>query len=156
VSTSRLTATLSALGVLVWSGAADGQPGAQARLANAKSLTCAFSLLATGTWQGGEPKSETKPAKLSLGFDAIEVDDGTARVKGVFGPSDIIVKLSLGTLHFVQSFREGPLYVTTVFPKETRNGKLQAVHTRHEYTEVILLGFTSRPEQYYGECSVEP
>ncbi len=153
---SRLTATLSALGVLVWSGASDGQTRAQTRLANAKSLTCAFSLVTTGTWQGGEPKSETKPTKLSLGFDAIEVDDGTARVKGKFGPSDIIVKLSSGSLHFVQSFNDGPVYITTVFPKETRNGNLQAVHTRHEYTEVSLPGFTSRPEQYYGECSVEP
>jgi len=28
------------------------------------------------------------------------------------------------------------------------------VHTRHEYTEVRLPGFTSRPEQYYGECEI--
>jgi len=32
-------------------------------------------------------------------------------------------------------------------------GKLRAVHTRHEYTEVSLPGFTSRPEQYYGDCT---
>jgi hypothetical protein len=39
-----------------------------------------------------------------------------------------------------------------VFDKETRAGRLQAVHTRHEYTAVSLPGFTSRPEQYYGDC----
>ena len=33
------------------------------------------------------------------------------------------------------------------------DGKLRAVHTRHEYTEVSLPGFTSRPEQYYGDCT---
>ena len=156
LSVSRWAATLGAIGVLVWSGAADGQTRAQARVAGAKKLTCVFSLMATGTWKGGEPQAETKSAKLSLGFDEVEVDDGTARVTGAFGPSDIIVRLSFGTLHFVQSFRDGPVYITTVFPKETRNGNLQAVHTRHEYTQVSLPGFTSQPEQYYGECSVEP
>ncbi len=36
--------------------------------------------------------------------------------------------------------------------KRKEQGKLKAVHTRHEYTEVSLPGYTSRPEQYYGEC----
>jgi hypothetical protein len=64
------------------------------------------------------------------------------------------VRLSQGTIHFVQAFRDGPLYVTTIFAKESRDGKLKAVHTRHEYTDVSLPGFTSKPEQYYGECGV--
>jgi len=156
MSTNRLAGALSVISVLVWSGAADGQTRAEARLSKAKSLKCVFSLMATGSWKNGEPQAEAKSAKLSIGFDAIDVEEGTARVIGMFGPSDIIVKLSLGTLHFVQSFREGPVYVTTIFPKETRNGSLQAVHTRHEYTEVSLPGFTSQPEQYYGECAVDP
>src|SRR4249919_3166959 len=92
VSIGRSAATLSALGVLMWSGTADGQPRAQERLANAKSLKCTFSLMATGTWKNGEPQAQTKPAKLSLGFDAIAVEDGTARAIGTYGPSDIIVK----------------------------------------------------------------
>ena len=62
----------------------------------------------------------------------------------------------MGTLHLVQAFREGPLYVTTVFPKETRGGRLQAAHTRHEYTLVSMPGYTSRPEQYIGECELGP
>lgn len=133
-----------------------GQMRADERLAKARSVKCTFPLMTTGTWKGGEPLTETKPAALSMGFDAINADEGTARVIGAFGPSDIIVRLSYATLHFVQSFREGPLYTTTIFPKETKPGRLQAVHTRHEYTEVSLPGFTSRPEQYYGDCAVEP
>jgi len=124
-------------------------------LATVKTVTCRFPISATGTWKKGEPQAEVKPAELSLRFESINPDEGTARAIGNFGPSDIIVRLSLGTLHFVQVFNEGPLYTTTVFPKETRPGKLQAVHTRHEYTEVSLPGFTSRPEQYYGECEVQ-
>jgi hypothetical protein len=126
------------------------------RLAQAKTLKCTFTVMATGTWRSGDAQTESRPMTLSIGFDAINVDEGTARVIGAFGPSEIIVRIAYGTLHFMQSFREGPLYVTTIFPKETREGRMQAVHTRHEYTEVSLPGFTSRPEQYYGDCSVTP
>jgi hypothetical protein len=148
---------LLALSLLCALGAADpahaqGRPAE--RLPLAKSLACEFTVMATGTWNKGVVQGETKPAKLTLGFDTIDADEGTARVIGRFGPSDIIVRLSLGTLHFVQSFREGPLYATTIFPSPTLDGKLKAVHTRHEFTEVLLPGFTSRPEQYYGECEI--
>ena len=147
---------IAALTVLASSGAAYSQTKNADRLGKAQSLKCSFSLMTTGNWKNGEPQPETKPATLSIGFESINADEGTARVIGSFGPSDIIVKLAYGTLHFVQAFREGPLYVTTIFPKESKEGRLQAVHTRHEYTEVSLPGFTSRPEQYYGDCAVTP
>lgn len=154
-SSRRTRALLGLLVSLAGGDAAQAQVRADQRLATAKSLKCVFPVMATGTWKSGAPQAETKSAALSLGFDEINADDGTARVIGMFGPSDIIVRLSYGTLHFVQSFREGPLYTTTIFPKEARSGRLQAVHTRHEYTEVSLPGFTSRPEQYYGDCGIE-
>ena len=148
-----------ALAVLVWlayaAPAAPGQGRVEERLAKATTLKCEFPLMTTGTWKAGDAQAETKPAKLSMGFEEINADEGTARVIGAFGPSDIIVRMSYGTLHFVQSFREGPLYTTTIFPKEAKPGRLLAVHTRHEYTEVSLPGFTSRPEQYYGDCAIE-
>ena len=122
----------------------------------AKALSCVFPILTTGTWTKGEPAADVKAATFSIRFTGIDVDEGTARAIGSFGPSDIIVKLSVRTLHFVQMFRAGPLYTTTVFDSESHPGKLKAVHTRHEYTDVSLPGFTSRPEQYYGECAVEP
>ena len=143
-----IAATAVALGV-----PAAAQKAAE-RLAAAKSLRCAFTTMSIGNWKSEGAIGEIKPAKLTVGFDDVDVDDGTATVLGAFGPSDIIVRLSTGTLHFVQSFREGPLYATTIFPFETTGGRLRAVHTRHEYTEVSLPGFTSRPEQYYGDCEV--
>jgi hypothetical protein len=124
------------------------------RLAAAKSLKCAFTTMSTGDWKNGTPAIEIKPSTFTIGFDDIDTDDGTARVIGPFGPSDIVVRVSTGTLHFLQSFREGPLYATTIFPYETRPGRLRAVHTRHEFTEVSLPGFTSRPEQYVGDCEI--
>ena len=124
------------------------------RLASVKGLTCEFTAMATGSWKNGEPSAEVGPATLKMVFDQIMLDDGTARVVGVFGDFDIIVRLSTGNLHLVQSFKDGPLYVTTLFPHESRAGKVQAVHTRHEYTLIAMPGYTSRPEQYYGECEL--
>ena len=129
---------------------------AQEPLANLKKLQCTFAVQATGTWVDGAPKAEVKPAKLTVGFDAIDVGDGTADTVGQFGPLHITVRLTGSTLHFLHMDSGGALYLTTVFAPakgQLGNGKLRAVHTRHEYTEVSLPGFTSRPEQYYGECA---
>ena len=148
-------ALLGALGAAA-AGAPSGalqEPGD--KLLAAQAVTCTFTTMATGTWTAdGVASAEIKPSKYSIGFDQIDADQGTARVVGTFGPSDIIVRFSLGALHFVQAFREGPLYATTIFPQISRAGKFKAVHTRHEFTEVRLPGFTSRPEQYYGECEI--
>ena len=125
----------------------------------AKSLSCVFTLMAVGTWKGGEPAAETKPAKLTLEFDEIEPQEGSARYTGGdmnLAPAEIIAQLSGGSLHLMQTGRSGAVYITTVLPSESRGGKLKAVHARHEYTEVSLPGYTSRPEQYYGECEAKP
>ncbi len=153
--TIRVISALTLAAVVALGGAS---AGAQTRVAEkveqAKALKCTFSTVTTGNWKDGAAVGDIKPAKLAVGFDDIEADEGTAIVVGTFGPADIIVRLSNGTLHFVQSFREGPLYSTTIFPYELRPNVLRAVHTRHEFTTVQLPGFTSRPEQYYGECEI--
>ena len=135
--------------------AQEGQPP----LATVKSVNCTFPIVATATWKDGKPEAAVKPASLSLKFDTIDVDEGTAvlleNVGGTASKSDILVRLSKGTLHLLQMFTDGPLYTTTIFPNETRAGKLQAVHTRHEFTPGMSMpGFTWQPEQYYGECEV--
>jgi hypothetical protein len=124
------------------------------RLANVSSLKCTFSVQATGTWKSGESEASIKPAKLSAAFNAVDTQDGTAEAVGDAGKSHITVRLLGSYLHFMQLDPYGALYVTTVMDTETRDGKLQAVHTRHEYTPVSLPGLTSRPEQYYGECQI--
>jgi len=124
------------------------------RLETAKSLSCVFPVYATGTWSNDEPRAEVKASKLSLRVEAIDTQDGTAQIVGILGPSYAVARMTEGTLHLMTIDNGGPLYVTTVFDKETPGGKLKAVHTRHEYTDVSLPGFTSRPEQYYGECEI--
>jgi hypothetical protein len=151
---SVLINTVLALDVLLL-GAAQGR-GPTRSLAGIKTASCEFTLHAVANWKDGEPQAGLTPAKLSFKFEDINTDEGTARVVGPFGPSDIVVRLSRDTLHFMQSFRDGPLYVTTLIPRIARDGRVMAVHTRHEYTDVSLPGYTSRPEQYYGSCALEP
>ena len=131
------------------------QRALQEKLAAAKTLKCDFQTLATGTWaREGVPQADVKATTTSVQFLSINVDEGSAQMTGNFGTYDLIVRLSDTALHFIHAFRTGPLYSTSVFSRETREGKLKAVHSRHEYVEFVLPGFTSRPEQYYGECAV--
>ena len=132
----------------------NAQGSVRRRLETAKSLSCVFPVYATGTWSNDEPRAEVKASKLSLRVEAIDTQDGTAQIVGILGPSYAVARMTEGALHLMTIDNGGPLYVTTVFDKETPGGKLKAVHTRHEYTDVSLPGFTSRPEQYYGECEI--
>lgn len=128
---------------------------AQGRIATAKSLRCRFSLSATGRWESdGTTKSAVAPAKLMLLFEAIDADDGTARLRTGSAASDVVARQSGGYLHLMQVFKTGAMYTTTVFDQETTRGAFRAVHSRHESFKVPLPGATSTPEQYYGECEV--
>jgi hypothetical protein len=128
--------------------------GPSAALAAATTLRCEFLVSSTGSWSEGAARAQIAPATLRIVFAAINTDEGTAEAAGGMGTSDIIARLSSTGLHFIQMFRDGPLYVTTVFAQESRPGKLKAVHTRHEENGVKIPGFTSSPEQYYGECEI--
>jgi hypothetical protein len=134
-----------------------GQSSAlQQRLAKVTSLTCTFPALATGTWEAGTPGTKTGAAKLTVTFTDINIDEGTADAGSTLGASAsslVVVRYSNDYLHLMQMHGAGPLYTTTVIAKETKDGRLMAVHTRHEYTQVSLPGFTSRPEMYVGDCA---
>lgn len=132
------------------------QAGQGNTLMSVQSLSCTFTLRTTGTWTGGAPEAALDEPTVSFEFASIDTQEATAEVIGPFGPSQIITRATGDYLHFVQMFSAGPLYTTTIFNRETTPGALMAVHTRHEYTDVSLIGFTSRPEQYYGECVVGP
>lgn len=131
-------------------------PGAFAQdLYDATALDCSFTVIATADWSEGEADASVEPSTLSLRFEEIDADGATAAIVGPYGASHIIVRQTGDYLHLVQMFTVGPLYTTTVIDRETADGRLMAVHTRHEYTDTRLVGFTSRPEQYVGDCAVE-
>ncbi len=131
-------------------------PGAFAQdLYDATALDCSFTVIATADWSEGEADASVEPSRLSLRFEEIDADGATAAIVGPYGASHIIVRQTGDYLHLVQMFTVGPLYTTTVIDRETADGRRMAVHTRHEYTDTRLVGFTSRPEQYVGDCAVE-
>lgn len=158
--TLRLGAASLAV-VLALAGPAATEILAQSRIAGAKSLRCSFPRNATGTWtKDGVPEANLRStALLVLRFDSIEPDSGTAQLRNGSVGTEVTARLAEGYLHFMQAFRTGPLYTTTVFDvgdKGDTSGKLKAVHSRHEYFSVPLPGATSSPEQYYGECEIVP
>jgi hypothetical protein len=133
--------------------------GLQQRLSKATSLNCTFPIVATGTWESGTAVAKTGASKLTVTFKDINVDDGTADTGSTLSASAstlVVVRYSNDYLHLMQSQHDGPLYTTTVIARETKDGRLMAVHTRHEYTQISLPGFTSRPEMYVGDCAVSP
>ena len=149
-----LTALLVAFALPSLHAQAPSQPS----LATVKALKCSFTLMTIGTWDKDVPTAEVTPVKLSMQFDAIDTQDGTANVVDVSaaaaGAPHITVRLLADNLHFMAMNVSGSVYLTTVFAdKESRSsGRFKAVHTRHEFTAVRLSGWTSRPEQYYGYC----
>ncbi len=127
----------------------------QEQLAAATEVDCTFTTMVTGDWDGAETLVETMPTELEVTFTNVSTDEGTADAGTDFGPAFIVVNFTNDYLHFVQMFRAGPLYTTTVMAVEGEDDRLLAAHTRHEYTLVSLPGFTSRPEMYIGSCVVE-
>jgi len=144
-----LAASVAVAGLLV------AHAAAQPRIAGVKALRCSFPRNATGTWgKDGAPDATVRSTPLVLRFDSIDPDSGTAQLRNGSVGSEVTARLAEGYLHFMQSFRTGPLYTTTVFDVGEKSGKLKAVHSRHEYFAVPLPGATSSPEQYYGECEI--
>lgn len=155
MSKTILTVSAIAASLLLVPCSLKAQDSVKGKLGAVRSIKCTFPLVAVGKWGSKEPEAQVKPVKLVLEFEAINADEGTAQLKSGFGQYDIIVRYAGGYLHFIQSFLDGPLYTTTVLEKLTGGGKLKAMHSRHEHTDFALPGYTSSPEQYYGECEVQ-
>jgi hypothetical protein len=152
----RRGAVLAILVFLAGSGAPHGQGADANTLSKIKSLICVFPVYASGSWKNGEPQAQAKTGQLSIQIDAIDVQDGSARFVGAGDSSHIIAQLSAWSLHFLETGNTGSVNVTTVFAQESRGQKLKAVHSRHDYLQMSLPGFTAEPtvSQYYGECEV--
>jgi hypothetical protein len=128
---------------------------AQATLGSAKSLRCSFPRQATATWgRDDDPVAATRSSSLVLRFEAIDTEAGTAQLRNGAVGSDVTVRFAEGYLHFMQAFRTGPLYTTTVFTAAATGGMFRAVHSRHELFATPVSGATSSPEQYYGHCEI--
>ncbi len=124
-------------------------------LTSVKSLRCRFPVATSGTWKAGEAVAQTRNQELLLSVDAIDVQDGTAEVRGTAGRVYVSAVLSGWSLYFVEN-AVGQLNVTTVFAQEASPKKLKAVHSRHGYLQMTVGRFISEPavSQNYGECEI--
>ncbi|MEQ1896858.1 MAG: hypothetical protein ABL971_05645 [Vicinamibacterales bacterium] len=127
-------------------------------LAEATGLACTFKVMTTGNWARGtgEPSMKQSTPDLAVAFNAVNAMDGSANLKGGTGNLLITVMLLGGNLHLVVTNPGGQVYLTSISASESRPGFYKAVHSRHELTEtaVVIPGYTSRPEQYLGECAI--
>ena len=130
---------------------------AQGRLETVKSIKCVFPVYATGTWQKAEARAEVKPGKL-CGRVRRDRHTGWRRRVGWPVRTDAhrgAVRVERAALHSRGLDLRCALRDNGV-SGGNQSGKHRAVHSRHEYTAVSLPGLTSRPEQYYGECDLQP
>ncbi len=124
-------------------------------LKTVKSLRCRFPAATSATWKDGVPVPLTRTQDLQLSIDAIDVQDGTAELRGTAGRSFVSAVLSGWSLYFVEQ-AVGQLNVTTVFAQEAGPKKLKAVHSRHGYLQMQVGRFIAEPSvsQNYGECDI--
>lgn len=154
IMTTSIRAFGAALVLLAGAGLASAQ-SSTSKLAEATSVKCTFPIITTGTWaKDGTASVKTETSDMTLQYDDIDTQDGTAAVSGLSGKLYIIVRMAGVNLHLLAIDGAGPLYITTVFDKPSKPGRYKAAHSRHEFTDVSLPGFTSRPEQYVGDCEV--
>jgi len=135
-------------------GSARAQDLTQARFVSIRRLQCVFTAAAAGLWQAGtaavRPRSEVL---LRLDIDAIDGQDGTATMRDVpETAAHPIAQFSGWTLHIIQTDGTGGLSVTSVFARESRDGKLKAVHSRANYLPGGTPDVEPSAQQFYGEC----
>ena len=124
-------------------------------LKSVKSLACRFPSATTAVWKEGQAVAQTRTQDLQLTVENIDIDDGTAEVRGTANKAFVSAVLSGWSLYFVEN-AVGQLNVTTVFAQEASPKKLKAVHSRHGYLQMQVGKFISEPavSQNYGECEL--
>lgn len=124
-------------------------------LATVTALKCRFPAATSVAWKDGQPVAQTKAQELLFDISAIDVQDGTAELRGTAGRAYVTAVLSGWSLYFVES-SVGQLNVTTVFAQEASAKKLKAVHSRHGYLQMQVGKFIAEPSvsQNYGDCEI--
>ena len=148
------------LPVLALSGLAVGAVSAQTPdppnpLTTVKAFKCRFPAATSAVWKDGQVVAQTKTQELMFEISAIDVQDGTAELRGPAGRAYVTAVLSGWSLYFVEN-SIGQLNVTTVFAQESAPKKLKAVHSRHGYLQMQVGKFIAEPSvsQNYGECEI--
>jgi hypothetical protein len=142
----RTVIVLVVLSVLIPAWANDA---AHEQLHRAKSLKCTFGPGTVADWEKGKPKLESDNFGNAVNYDAIDLKNGSARVIGPSGASDLAVTAGAYGLTLTESFIGG-VSITTVFSDYKKGSReFIAVLSRH----VGVMG-PPIPSQYHGTCIV--
>jgi hypothetical protein len=145
-----------AVSLLLGTGSAAAQTAEPPNpLTTIKTLKCRFPAATSAVWKEGQPIAQTKTQELLFDISEIDVQDGTAELRGTAGRAYVTAVLSGWSLYFVEN-SVGQLNVTTVFAQESSPKKLKAVHSRHGYLQMQVGKFIAEPavSQNYGECEI--
>ncbi len=106
-----------------------------------RSIKCEFN---DGVFRSWSETTKLVRDGLSLVFDSINANKGTARLIGNAGTADVMVAASTGHINFIEMTGSGNMNLTSVYVFKS---EMRAVHSRH-------VGSAERPmfSQYYGTC----
>ena len=130
-----------------------------ATLTRAKSLKCYFGKGCSAEWTQEGVRTELlekfsdDPFQNSMVFDIVDLEKGLAKkVMRSGGTFDARVMKIGGQLTFIETWADGDIAITTIFPKKDKNtGKYLLVHSRHNSFPMDRMPI---PSQYYGTCEV--
>lgn len=124
-------------------------------LESASGLRCRFVLGVEASWKGEQPSAAVKPQETDVVVSDIDVQGGTADVRGPDGRRFATAMLSSGSLYILQSDR-GSLNITSVFATETSPKRYKATQTRQNFVYLTVPPFIETPTvtQSYGDCAV--
>ena len=130
-----------------------------ATLTRAKTLKCYLDGGCSAEWTQEGLKTELQkkfsddPSQNTMVFDIIDLEKGLAKKVMDSGHSfDARVMKINGQLTFLETWADGDIVITTIFPKKDKNtGKYLLVHSRHSSFPVDKMPI---PSQYYGTCEV--
>ena len=129
-------------------GTGVAQPQDDGRLRLTSTFRCEFPIGVSGNLQRDSPSSEVSRENLNLVFDNVSASNGTARMIGNNGGSDIVVSGADDGITLLEPLESGFFQMTVKYAAITSTGHFKAVHSRHS----SIMG-TPLPSQYYGSCA---
>lgn len=113
----------------------------------ARTLRCMFTVTATADMDKDTPVARVTPSTFELIFDQVDLKNGSARLIGNIGASDVMVIRGDNGLTFVEGTQSGVIQVTAVYTGALADGRFKAVASRHTGAFGMPI-----PSQAYGAC----
>ena len=137
--------------MLLWPAEASGavlqSRGASEDLFQAQILSCSFPEFASADWNNSTLSTRLKEGQdFTIVFDRIDLEAGTARIRGPFADAAIPVTKGVDSITFLEWTPAGVPFVTTVFIHLDGDLRFAAVHSRHFSMVRPLVS------QNYGSC----